>query len=169
MRETIVASQIFSIQSSDPNSSDAQNLLDELTAMNSLFGPVGGRGPFASFTLPGRSIILLVRDSTGVPFGCGAFVPAGHYVAEVTGPYCRLDRKEVNEAVLHRLETSAAQFGFIALNVEVNVWNRRMFAFYQAQGFLPITTSVEHRARPEASRLQKRLGQEARCFRSLLS
>lgn len=156
-----MTSEIFSIHSEDPNSSDAQNLLDELTAMQSVFGPAGGKRPFASFALPGRSVVLLVRDSTGVPFGCGAFVPASHYVAELTGPYCRFDCEEVNEAVLHRLEGSAAQFGLIALNVEVSVQNIRMLSFFQARGFSPITTSDDHQTRVGASCLQKRLGQEA--------
>jgi hypothetical protein len=136
--------------------------------MNSLFGRVGGRRPFARFALPGRSILLLVRDSTGVSFGCGAFVPETHYVAEVTGPYCQFDREEVNDALLRRLEKSAAQFGFAALNVEVSEQNRRMVAFFLARGFLARTPSDKEPSPVGVRCFQKRLRQEAGCFRSLL-
>jgi hypothetical protein len=166
--ETTLTSETFSVRSEDPNSSDAQSLLDEMAAMDSVFGLVGGRRPFASFSLPGRSVLLLVRDSAGVPFGCGAVVPASHYVGGVTGPYCRPHREEVNEAVLRRLEKVAAQFGFVALNIEVSEQNHRMLAFFQARGFLPTTTCVDHRTRVGLRCLQKRLSQDAGCFRSLL-
>jgi hypothetical protein len=167
IRETTVTAEIFSIRSEDPHSLDAQILLDELTAMNSLFGRVGGRRPFARFALPGRSILLLVRDSTGVSFGCGAFVPETNYVAEITGPYCQFDREEINDALLRRLEKSAAQFGFVALNVEVSEKNRRMVAFFLARGFLTRTTSDNEPSPVGVRCFQKRLRQEAGCLRSL--
>jgi len=164
-----MTAEIFSIRSEDPNSSDAQTLLDELTAMNSIFGPVGSERPFASFTLPGRSVLLLVRDSTGVPFGCGAFTPKSHFNATLTGPYCRSDRVEVNEAVLRRLERSGAQFGFLALNIDVSEKNYRALAFFRACGFLPTTTSIYRPKTAGACSLQKPLSQKAGHFRSVES
>jgi hypothetical protein len=163
-----LSSEIFSVRSEDPNSSDAQALLDEMAAIDSVFGSIGGTRPFASFSLPGRSVLLLVRDSAGVPFGCGALVPASHHVAGVYGPYCRLRREEVNEAVLRRLEKAAAQFGFVALTIEVGEHNHRMLAFFKARGFLPTTTSVDHQKRVAMRCLQKRLTLDARCLGSLL-
>lgn len=156
-----MTAEIFFIRSEDPNSVDAQLLLDEMTAMISVFGPSAKR-PFASFTLPGRSVLLLVRGSTGVSFGCGAFVPESHYVAEIIGPYCRSEREDVNDAVLRRLERSAAQFGFIAVSAKVSAQNRRMLAFYAARGFQP-TTSDQQSGSVSACCLQKRRGLEAGC------
>jgi hypothetical protein len=165
-----VSSENLSIRSEDPNSPDAQTLLDELTAMRSIFGGVGdGTRPFNSLTFPGRSIFLLARDSGGALLACGALVPQSHYVANVIGPYCRFDRETVNGAVLARVEMAAAQFGFLALNSEVSEQNLRMLVFYQARGFIPTGSTSGHRsAGPGVCYLQKRLRQEANYFWSLL-
>jgi GNAT superfamily N-acetyltransferase len=84
--------------------------------------------------------VFLVAYLDGRPVGCGALRPfseAGHAVAEIkrmyTSPSAR--RRGVSRAVLARLESEAAGFGYRRLQLQTGLRQPEAVALYAASGY----------------------------------
>ena len=146
------------IAACDPDSADAQVLLEELSA--TLAGITGSSGK-ASFSSDdarvARSLFVVARSDGGLLLGCGALRPLEGEVGEIKRMYARRGTRGVGTALLAQMESAAAGFGYRALWLETRRVNVRAVGFYLGRGYAPIPNYGKYAGREEAVCLGKTL------------
>ncbi|MBT2789859.1 GNAT family N-acetyltransferase [Paraburkholderia strydomiana] len=150
------------INREDPSSTDAQTLLDELSATLAVFTGDGGQNRFSihDFALE-RSRFLVARTGFSTPLGCGAFRPLGEHIAEIKRLYARSGAEGAGSAILARLEKEAAELGYQALWLGMHVNNRRAIEFYERHGFHRIAQYGPYVGKDDSCCFEKRLDGQA--------
>jgi GNAT superfamily N-acetyltransferase len=147
----------ITINREDASSSDAQILLDELSATLALLTGDSGQRRFAlTDVVSSRSRFIVARDSYGTPLGCGAIRPIDEHIAELKRLYCRC-RGGVGAALLAYLEREAIDVGYSSLRLKTSDLNRRAISFYEGHGFERIPPYGPYFAQPGALCYQKSL------------
>ncbi|CAB3676473.1 GNAT family N-acetyltransferase [Paraburkholderia rhynchosiae] len=150
------------INREDPSSTDAQTLLDELSATLALFTGDGGQSRFSIRDVAlERSRFLVARSGAATPLGCGAFRPLGEHIAEIKRLYARPGAEGVGGAILARLEKDAGQLGYLALWLGTHVKNRRAIEFYEKHGFHRIAPYGPYVSKAQWCCFEKRIDGQA--------
>lgn len=149
----------YSITPADPESADAQPLLQELS---SVLAAITGASGTASFNvgdarLP-RSLFVIARDERDTPLGCGALRPLSDEIAEVKRMYARPGTHRVGSAILAYLEEAARNLGYTTIWLETRRINERAVRFYLRRGYNVIANYGTYINRPEAICFGKDLG-----------
>ena len=126
----------LSIDVADPDDTDAQALLGELSdALQAITGD-SGRSSFAAADVRGAgSRFVVARDAAGRAVGCGALRPLQPGVAELKRMYAQPGSQGVGIAVLTHLEAVARELGYRAIWLETRAVNARALAFYGRNGY----------------------------------
>ncbi len=146
------------IKAEDPRSSDAVQLMNELSiCLQSITGD-GGQSSFnvEDVCIP-RSLFVIARNLKGDAIGCGAFRPMDEKTAEVKRMYVRERSSGVGSKLLFFLEHQAAEMGYEALRLETRIVNQGAVSFYERNGFSRIPNYGRYQGRPEAVCFEKML------------
>ncbi len=120
----------------NPASSDAQSLMNELSATLALITGDSGKASFDVADVQGeRACFVIARDRMGIAVGCGAFRPLQDGVAEIKRMYARPSHAGVGRAVLAFLENEARSLGHRELWLETRLVNARAVRFYEKHGY----------------------------------
>jgi GNAT superfamily N-acetyltransferase len=149
------------IQACDPESEEAQLLIDELSAALAAITGASGAASFAvADARVARSLFVLAREDDGGLLGCGALRPldgeAGE-VGEIKRMYARPGTRGVGAALLAHIEREAAGFGYRELWLETRRVNLRAVGFYLAHGYAEMSNYGKYVGRAEAVCFGKRL------------
>lgn len=148
----------ISVQPESPFSTDAAELLAELSAELEALTGSNGMGSFDPADAVGaRAVFAVARDGHGRAVGCGALRPFDETTAEVKRVYARKKGAGVGSAVLAFLEVKAAELGYARLVLETRRLNEKAVAFYLAKGYAVIENFGKYKGREEAICLEKRL------------
>lgn len=132
----VESQKLVLIRKEDPNSADAQALLDEMDAASALFyGDPGRCIAFHEEVRSPRSTFLVVRTPTGFAVGCAALLRLEYGAAELKYLYSRAVRAGVGRALLSRIEADAVALGYGRLILQSHVSNRRIISFCNRNGF----------------------------------
>ncbi|KAK45680.1 acetyltransferase [Caballeronia jiangsuensis] len=144
------------IKREDPASHDGQVLLDELSAMLTVFSGDGGQSRFhiADFR-SSNGMFYVARSTLGEPLGCGAFWHFDTRTAELKRIYSRPGASGVGKAILEQLEVDAAASGYRRLVLETRAVNKRAIRFYERNGFTPIQRYGAYMGQPDACCFEK--------------
>ncbi|VXC78325.1 conserved hypothetical protein [Burkholderia sp. 8Y] len=124
------------IRKEDPNSLEAQALLDERDAASALFFGERGRSlTFHEEVRSPRSTFLVVRSATSFAIGCAALLRLEYGVAEVKYLYTRAVGAGVGRALLSRIERHATGLGYHRLVLLSHKSDRRTISFCNRNGF----------------------------------
>lgn len=152
----------ISIAQEDPETADAQLLMDELSGVLAQITGCSGKASFDVADVKGDTACFAVaRNLQGVPIGCGAFRPLQPGVAEVKRMYARPGNAGTGRAILAFLEREAAARGYRALWLETREVNRRAVNFYTAAGYRPMENYGKYAGNPLALCFAKALGASA--------
>lgn len=141
----------------DPNSLDAQLLLDELSETLSEITGSSGKASFnVADVQTSGALFVIARDSSASPLGCGAFRPINNDVAELKRMYARAGTTNVGSSILQFLEQAAKLHGYSSLWLETRVVNKRAVKFYTEKGYRRIENFGKYTGRPEAICMEKK-------------
>ncbi|MBX7218558.1 MAG: GNAT family N-acetyltransferase [Blastocatellia bacterium] len=149
------------VNPSDPDTVDARQLLEELSAALTEITGNSGKNSFDANDVRGaRALFVVASTQAGKAVGCGAFRPLNETTAEVKRMYAQPDTKGVGAAILGFLEAQALQLGFTTLWLETRVVNHRAVAFYERHGYQKIPNFGKYIGNSEAVCLGKQLSPE---------
>lgn len=138
------------IQATDPESADAQILLNELSErLHDITGDSGRRTFQPEDVRGARALFVLARDRHGL-LGCGAIRPLSGDSAELKRMYARPDTSGVGSFILSALEDAARRFGYRELCLETRLVNTHAIGFYVHHGYTRIENFGVYVGRPEA-------------------
>lgn len=130
----------------DPDSGDAQALIEELSAALAAISGDSGKSSFS----PDGALFVVARDAGGELLGCGALRRLDDGVGEIKRMYARPGTRGVGAALLAWLEREAIVLGYRELWLETRKVNTRAVDFYLRHGYAPIPNYGRYVGRPEA-------------------
>lgn len=146
------------VEVADPESPEAQQLLESLSAT---LQQITGSGGAASFDVSDvkveRACFVIARSSAGAAVGCGAIRPLEPGVAELKRMFALPGSKGAGKAVLEFLESKASEFGYGQVWLETRKVNERAVSFYLRHRYQAIASFGRYIGRPEAICLGKHL------------
>lgn len=144
------------ISAADPESAEAQMLIDELSERLQQISGDGGRSSFQADEVRGeRAVFVIARDASRHPLGCGALRPLANDSAELKRMYARPNSRGTGSAILLALEEYARTFGYRELCLETRQVNVAALAFYAKHEYLPIPNFGRYAGRADACCLAK--------------
>jgi ribosomal protein S18 acetylase RimI-like enzyme len=145
------------IEKNDIVSSEAQELINELSGELLNITGNSGRGSFDEEDMKNpRSVFVIAKDE-GIAVGCGAFRELSHDVAEIKRMYSRKKSCGVGSAILAYLEEAAKELGYSSIVLETRRCNEKAVAFYLHQGYIIISNYGKYINISEAICFEKRL------------
>ncbi len=150
--------QIYTVRPEDPATSDAQQLMAELSAVLTRITGASGQTSFNvdDVKVP-RAVFMIARDAAGQPVGCGALRPLSDEIGEVKRMYTRSQARGVGTAILQAIESYAKENGYITLWLETRRVNTQAVQFYLHHGYQPIDNYGKYQGNPAAICFAKRL------------
>jgi len=151
-------SKFILIKETDPNSTDAVHMIDELS--DSLQTTTGNNGK-NSFSVDDvcvpRSLFVLAFNDKDEAVGCGAIRPLNEQTAEVKRMYAKEKAAGIGTKVLTYLESKALEFGYTCLRLETRLINLSAVEFYRNRGYHQIPNYGKYVNRLEAICFEKQL------------
>ena len=145
------------IQAADPESADAQTLLNELSAcLHGITGDSGRRSFQPDDVRGARALFVVARDRHGL-LGCGAIRPLSGDSAELKRMYARPNTSGVGSLILCALEDAARRFSYRELCLETRIVNTHAVSFYERHGYTRIDNFGAYAGRAEACCFAKKL------------
>lgn len=124
------------VRAESPALSDAQSLMNALSATLALITGDSGKASFDAADVQGeRARFVVARNRMGIAVGCGAFRPLQEGVAEIKRMYAHPGYAGVGRAVLAFLENEARSLGYRELWLETRLVNARAVRFYEKHGY----------------------------------
>lgn len=141
-----------------PDTRDAIQLMDELSAALEAITGNSGRGSFnpGDVCVP-RALFAVARNKDGEAVGCGAIRPMDTGIAEVKRMYARTKGAGIGTQILSCLEEKARDLGYTALRLETRKVNREAVAFYESRGYYRIPNYGKYIDNDEAVCFEKKL------------
>jgi len=150
--------QHVKVELTDPESTEAQQLLDRLSQTLQHFTGSSGAASFDVNDVKVEGACFAIgRLAGGIPVACGALRPLQPGVAELKRMFALPDTKGAGSAVLAFLEQKACEFGYGQVWLETRKVNERAVAFYERHGYRPIPNFGRYVGRTEAICLGKRI------------
>ncbi len=139
----------FSIKPENPESDDANYLLNELSEILVKITGNDGKVSFdTSDMFAPHSLFIIARNENNKAVGCGAIRSISEEIAEIKRMYSK--EKGVGKAILKYLETKAFEFGYKEVRLETRRVNEYAVSFYLKNGFQQIPNYGKYVDRPEA-------------------
>lgn len=147
----------ITIEIENIDSSDANELLDELSAELENITGNSGRGSFNILDINNPRLIFVIAREKGIAVGCGAFREISEEIAEVKRMYARKKSCGIGNKILSFLETQAKELGYRTLILETRRCNEKAVVFYLKQGYKVISNYGKYVDKPEAICFEKKL------------
>lgn len=148
--------EYITIYEEDPYSTDAKQLMDELSDILEDITGSSGRGSFDPVDVCGsRAVFIIARNINGNAVGCGALRMIDDYTAEVKRMYAKESGQGIGSKMLSYLERKALEMGYTTLKLETRLMNERAVAFYESMGYYRISNYGNYINRPEAVCFEK--------------
>ena len=140
----------------DINSSEAKNIIDELSEELQIITGNSGRGSFQASDINNSRSLFVIAIEEGVAIGCGAFREVSEDTAEVKRMYARNKSAGVGGKILTYLEEQAKKLGYSRFILETRKCNEKAVSFYLHHGYHVINNYGKYAEVPEAICFEKK-------------
>lgn len=137
------------IKLSEPNSAEANALINELSETLAKITGRDGRDSFSSsdVTVPRSLFLIAYQDEQ--PVGCGALRPVNDETCEIKRMYTREQNKGVGQRILAELEKGARDLKYKKIILETGIQNETAINFYLRNGYSICEKFGKYVGRPE--------------------
>ncbi|MFT8312985.1 MAG: GNAT family N-acetyltransferase [Clostridium sp.] len=140
----------------NPNTPEAQELMDELSeALEAITGDSGRNSFNTNDVCAPRAIFVIAYDEDGRAIGCGAIRPINDKIAEVKRIYAKTKGIGIGTKILYYLEKQARKLNYSTLWLETRLINQSAVAFYEKRGYHSIRNYGKYVNNPKAVCFEK--------------
>lgn len=146
------------IITTQPNTQDASNLMEELSKNLEIITGDSGKSSFNPNDFCGsRSLFVVAYSDDGEAIGCGAIRPINENVAELKRMFAKTKAIGVGSEILQHLENQALKLRYSTIWLETRLINKRAVSFYEKKGYHRISNYGKYINKTEAVCFEKNI------------